>query len=58
LLVENWFVDFKDAKRKIEAWRADYYSTGPGRLVAPLFRIPWLRVVYPGNGCARPESSQ
>jgi putative transposase len=28
-LNENWFVDMKDAKRKIEAWRVDYNTTRP-----------------------------
>jgi putative transposase len=28
-LNENWFLDLKDARRKIEAWRVDYNSTRP-----------------------------
>ena len=28
-LNENWFVDLRDAKRKIEAWRVDYNTTRP-----------------------------
>lgn len=28
-LNENWFLDMKDAKRKIEAWRVDYNTTRP-----------------------------